>query len=492
MKTRDNPFFLLALQFSLGLILTTPLAGQTLRVLHSFTPTSGPYATNNDGANPSGTLTLADNILYGTAIYGGTSGRGTVFAINTNSGAFTTAYNFTGGSDGANPSAGALLSNNTLYGTASYGGVAGAGTVFSVGTDGTGFSSLHSFSIPLNDSFGFYTNSDGAYPQASLLLSGNALYGVANNGGIAGRGTLFALGFNGSDFTTVHSFSSGTAGAYSSAGLVLVGNMLYGADYGNLGNGTVFAVFPDGTLFTNHYAFTVGHINSSGILTNSDGANPHAKLLLSGNSLYGTAEHGGSSGNGTIFAINTDGSGFRTLHNFATGKYYLSAYTNADGAHPSAELILSGTTLSGTTSSGGTSGNGTVFALNLDGTAFTNLYTFTATPTYPLAPTNCDGANPSGSLVFSGNTLYGVTASGGSAGNGTIFSLTLGSISVPNPSLTITASGTNVILTWPASALGFTLQSAPAFTGPFSCLPGASSPYTNPITATQQFYRLSQ
>src|SRR5207249_2049111 len=104
------------------------------------------------------------------------SGRGTAFAINTNSGSFTTVYDFTGGSDGANPSAGVLLSNNTLYGTASYGGIGGAGTVFSVGTGGAGFSTLHSFSVPVNDSFGFYTNSDGAYPQASLMLSGGILY----------------------------------------------------------------------------------------------------------------------------------------------------------------------------------------------------------------------------------------------------------------------------------------------------------------------------
>jgi len=34
------------------------------------------------------------------------------------------------------------------------------------------------------------------------------------------------------------------------------------------------------------------------------------------------------------------------------------------------------------------------------------------------------------------------------------------------------------------------LQSAPAVTGPFTNLPGATSPYTNPLTAPQQFFRL--
>src|SRR2546422_10149879 len=50
--------------------------------------------------------------------------------------------------------------------------------------------------------------------------------------------------------------------------------------------------------------------------TNSDGANPAAELILSGNALYGTSVGGGSSGNGTVLAINTDGTGFTTLYNF--------------------------------------------------------------------------------------------------------------------------------------------------------------------------------
>ena len=51
--------------------------------------------------------------------------------------------------------------------------------------------------------------------------------------------------------------------------------------------------------------------------TNSpDGARPTADLLLSGNTLFGTAEGGGSSGEGTVFALNTNGTGFTTLHSF--------------------------------------------------------------------------------------------------------------------------------------------------------------------------------
>src|ERR1041385_5302011 len=48
-----------------------------------------------------------------------------------------------------------------------------------------------------------------------------------------------------------------------------------------------------------------------------DGGDPQADLALIGNRLYGTTDAGGESGQGTIFAINTDGSGFTTLHRFA-------------------------------------------------------------------------------------------------------------------------------------------------------------------------------
>jgi hypothetical protein len=75
-------------------------------------------------------------------------------------------------------------------------------------------------------------------------------------------------------------------------------------------------------------------------------------------------------------------------------------------------LILSGTTLYGDTSSGGLFGSGTIFWLNTDGTGFTNLYNFsTAIGAYYV--TNADGASPQFGLILSGNTLYGTALFGG-------------------------------------------------------------------------------
>ena len=45
-----------------------------------------------------------------------------------------------------------------------------------------------------------------------------------------------------------------------------------------------------------------------------------------------------------------------------------------------------------------------------------------------------------------------------------------------------------LVLNW--TNVAFTLQSAHAITGTFTNIPGATSPFTNPITGAQQYFRL--
>jgi hypothetical protein len=45
-----------------------------------------------------------------------------------------------------------------------------------------------------------------------------------------------------------------------------------------------------------------------------------------------------------------------------------------------------------------------------------------------------------------------------------------------------------LVLSW--TNAGFTLQSAPDLTATFTNIPAATSPFTNPLTAPQQFFRL--
>jgi len=411
-QTRIKQLVLLsALIAGLALTLANQVTAQTFTNLYSFTG-------GNDGANPSAGLIALGNTLYGTAQYGGTNGNGAVFAINTDGTGFTALYGFTptdangNNSDGANPSAGLIALGNTLYGTAQYGGTSGNGTLFKVNTDGTGFTNLYSFT----------GGGDGANPSG-LTLSGNTLYGTARYGGANGNGTVFAINTNGTGFMSLYFFTAESTnssgidtngdGAYPDAGLIPSGNTLYGTAQrgGTNGNGAVFAINTNGTPFMTLHAFTPESTNSSGLDTNSDGANPYAGLILSGNTLYGMAQYGGSSGFGNVFKVNTDGTGFKNLYSFTGGN---------DGAYPYAGVIASGDTLYGTAPYGGSSGNGTVFAINTNGTGFMTLYGFTPTD---ANGNNSDGANPYGGLVLSANTLYGTAQYGGSSGNGTLFSL---------------------------------------------------------------------
>jgi uncharacterized repeat protein (TIGR03803 family) len=187
----------------------------------------------------------------------------------------------------------------------------------------------------------------------------------------------------------------------------------------------VFAINIDGSSFTNLHTFTV----RSGLnQTNSDGANPQAGLTLSDNTLYGTTTGGGSSGNGTVFAVNIDGTGFTNLYTFTTTPFGPHGYVNSDGAWPYAGLILSGNTLYGTTYQGGSLGQGTVFEVNTDGSGFMTLHNF-----------DFIGMVYAG-VILSSNTLYGTTIHGGSSLNGSVFALTLLPVISTQPNdVTVTA-----------------------------------------------------
>src|SRR6266545_4495261 len=95
MKTRiKNSSFFAVLAGSLGAILATRGTAQTFTTLHSFSARSGPpfARRNSDGVYPYAGLILSGNVLYGTAIAGGSSDDGTVFAVNTDGTGFTTLH----------------------------------------------------------------------------------------------------------------------------------------------------------------------------------------------------------------------------------------------------------------------------------------------------------------------------------------------------------------------------------------------------------------
>jgi uncharacterized repeat protein (TIGR03803 family) len=458
----------------LSLLITSVVAqrasAQMLTMIYNFTGT-------NDGGDLKCGVAVSGTRVYGTAYDGGAwavpgsnAGYGTVFGVNIDRSGFTVLHNFTPApyytnTDGAHPNGTLVLGSNILYGTTSLGGTSGNGVVFAVQTDGSGFTNLHSFA-------GF-SAADGSSPFAGLILSSNVLYGTTTSGGDYNGGTVFSINTDGTGYRKLHSFGgNGTDGGTLYAPLILSGNTLYGTarDSGVSGYGTVFAVNTDGTAFKVLHSFA----------EDTNGVSPTGKLALSGNVLYGTTSGWVTpSYNGTIFAVKTDGTGFMTLHTFTGGD---------DGRNPAAGMIVSGGTVYGTAEFGGGSGFGTLFAIKTDGTSFSVLHSFAGGPS--------DGSEPLADLMFSEDTLYGTTSFGGSSWSGTVFSL---SLPMP-PRLTISPMGQTVILTWPTNATGFTLQSTTTLDPsaiwttnlPSPVVVNGQNTVTNPITGTQQFYRLSQ
>ncbi|MFO1477234.1 MAG: choice-of-anchor tandem repeat GloVer-containing protein [Verrucomicrobiota bacterium] len=269
---------------------------------------------------------------------------------------FTVAHTFI--SDGASPNAELLLDGSVLYGTARNGGSSDCGTVFRLNTDGTGFVVLKEFSAM--SGYPGYTNGDGALPMAGLRLSGGKLYGTTRRGGNFGSGTVFELNTDGTGFTVLKHFSA--------------------------------------------------LIDTDSWPTNYDGAEPTAALVLCNGTLYGTASVGGSAGYGTIFKLGTNGSDFAVLKTF-------TGFGNPDGVWPNVGLTLSDGKLYGATYEGGLRDGGTVFRINTNGTGYTVLKYFQSSNGF----TNADGERPGGTLAIDGSTLFGTTFMGGGFAVGTVF-----------------------------------------------------------------------
>jgi len=344
----------------------------------------------------------SDGVLYGTLAVSGSqfdnAADGAIFSMNTDGSDYKTVHSFTGtDSDGNTPIAGLIqATNGALYGVASNGGGNRLGTVFTLNADGSGYTNLYSFG----------GTPDGASPVAGLLQAGDGLlYGTTLAGGTQNLGTVFRLNASGGDYTVLYSFTGlNRDGANPVAGLIQgKDGFLYGTASSNLSGafGAVYRLSTDGTGYTNLHVFT-GAIN--------DGATPLGALLqvLDG-ALYGTAWAGGNQNLGTVFRLNSDGTGYTNLYSFAG--------PNGDGANPAAGLVQARDgTLYGTTFSGGTNSSGTVFKLSTNGANYQVLRDFTGA--------GGDGAHPQAPLVLgTDGDLYGTTYQGGDFGLGTIFKL---------------------------------------------------------------------
>ena len=401
----------LTLAILLGLTITSLSAqGQTFTVLHAFTGSP-------DGMQPTSLLEV-NGTLYGTTLFGGRYGFGTIFKVSSQ-GKESVLYSFTGGKDGANPTELVPDNKGNVYGVAQGGGnsscritgLTGCGVIFKISSN------------KLTVLYTFSGGTDGALPQQVVVGPSGDLYGVAEFGGdlscIAGNGygcgVVFKLNLSGTE-TVLYTFSNFVDGILP-VGLIMdsAGNLFGTTALGGGGGLTCNGGYGCGVVF--EIKTTGAEVALYTFTGAADGGSPNAGLLIdSKRNLYGTASIGGdlscvgisSGGCGVVFKVSA--AGVETV---------LHTFSGPDGANPGAGLMASMGEAYGETSAGGAGTFGVLFVLSTDGEKV--LYNFKG---------STDGEYPqSGLIMDSVGNLYGTASSGGDLscnppyGCGTVFRL---------------------------------------------------------------------
>ncbi|MBS9524136.1 T9SS type A sorting domain-containing protein [Litoribacter alkaliphilus] len=277
----------------IGAIFSLQNDGSDFTSLRDFVP--------SDGEIPVGKPIFgSDGYFYGMTRDGGSNGLGTLYKIKPDGTSFSVIHNFAE-PDGTHP-LGSLEwgGDNYLYGAAYSGGNAGGGTVFRIRPNGSGFEVLKHFDQEQTD--------QGFRPSEILLADDGEIYGHAS-GGNQFNGLLYSLERDGSDFTILRHFDD-PDGRYPTEDLIQGSDgYIYGlTEEGGSRRGTLYKVSLDGSEF-----MVLRSFNRS-----EEGFYPIGQLLEYGQGvLYGVLEHGvEEDGDGSIYKINADGSGFEVLHRF--------------------------------------------------------------------------------------------------------------------------------------------------------------------------------
>lgn len=328
--------------------------GSGFHLLQTFSPTR-----TTDGYGPFQGLTVVGNRLVGANLLGGTNGKGTLYSIGTDGSGFTILHQFGGTGDGGTPYAAPVLVGSTLYGMNFRGGAAGGGTIYSYDSVTGDYQVKHSFSFP------------GQSPLGSLTPIGDWLYGmVSDHRSATAFGQMFRYRPSDNAYETLHVFAGGHDGGYPYDTLTWDGgHYVYGTTLGfysyvpSLQPEDVAGRLDEGVIFRYDIAthdYVVLHDFS---LATGDGAKPNSSMLIAPDGfLYGIAHGSESFGGtewGTLYRLSPDGSGFTLLHTFDS----MDA-----GIVPMRALVWDDGTIYGTSVFGGTGtgvGNGTVWSYSV-------------------------------------------------------------------------------------------------------------------------------
>ena len=272
--------------------------------VYANTPTTLVSFNGANGANPyAGVIADANGNLFGTTIGGGAGGYGTVFEIPMTAGGYastpTTLVSFNG-ANGVYPYGGLIIdANGNLLGTTAYGGAYQQyGTVFEIPMTAGVYASTPTTLVNFN-------HSNGGQPYAGFIADANGnLFGTTSYGGPSGYGTVFEIAMTAGVYagtpTILASFDYNTYGSFPYGALVADANgNLYGTtqNSGPSGGGTVFEIPMTAGVYANTPTTLVS-------FNGANGANPYAGLIVDANgNLFGTTIGGGAGGVGTVFEI---------------------------------------------------------------------------------------------------------------------------------------------------------------------------------------------
>jgi uncharacterized repeat protein (TIGR03803 family) len=252
-----------------GVLFRVDTTGANYEVLHHFSGAQGSF--------PSGSLVSGtEALLFGTTSGGGLDNKGTVFQFNKETKEIKTLLDFST-VNAQNPTGTMVLADTILYGLA-LGGV-GDGVLFSVKTDGTGFVKVVDKD---SESAGRYGN--------SLELKDSIIYVSMRQGGTDDVGVLFSVKTNGENFKKLFDFSyaSGAVpeGAIIVTDTLLYGMTQMG---GPDGAGVAYSIHPDGTGYTPLFTFDDNAGSSSGRMKSTNGVqNTSGSVSLFNDALYAT------------------------------------------------------------------------------------------------------------------------------------------------------------------------------------------------------------
>jgi uncharacterized repeat protein (TIGR03803 family) len=346
----------------------------TETILYSF---QGLQNGGHDGLQPNTQLVMDDaGNLFGGTQWGGKNNRGTIYELSppaVQGGQWTESvlYSFVrDGSRGSNAFWLVVGLDRNLYGTTLGGGTGescGGGTsnkcgvVFVLERPST---TGGAWDQHILHNFGEFEG-DSATPLQIAVAPSGSLYGMAGDGGTAGKGTFFRLSKNHGSWTEEILFDFSGSATHGPTNLTFDPH------------GNVFAVTSGGgdpmcqcggVVELLRPATPGGAWSESPVynfMNGNDGSNPFGPLVFDkAGDLFGTAAHGGDATCqcGAIFeltppAVSGDIWSETTLHDFVGPKIH------GDGSNVNGGLVFLNGKLYGTTTFGGAKRGGTVFSM---------------------------------------------------------------------------------------------------------------------------------